>query len=444
MSPTVALSPRDRWLAVRARGSAFLTDSFLVAYLAWTLDFLAIRAAGGGAGSGWLGAAEGVLGERPWLFLLAPLVAALWSGLAPTIGEHLAGVSIARREGHAPVDRARRAWRGLVAVGVTLLALVPAGLGMLVAARGGDPGLHLLLSLAMATLLLALGLFDPDGRGLVDRLAGTTSRPGAARGPAPPRAWWLRSNVWLALLTLFSTFAVAWVLVDVRPGELVFGARRTEPLVRQLLAPDWSIAGQVAESMVETVLLAFLASAFALPFAVALGFLGARNVVAGTPVGRGVYVLARVAMNVVRSVEPLIWAIVFVLWVGVGAFAGMLALFVHSVAALGKLYSEAIEGIEPGPVEAIQATGARAVQTLRYGVVPQVVPAFLSFTLYRWDINVRMATILGLVGGGGIGALLLNYQQLGTWSKVSVILVFITLVVWALDWASSKTRQKVI
>ncbi len=147
-------------------------------------------------------------------------------------------------------------------------------------------------------------------------------------------------------------------------------------------------------------------------------------------------------MNITRSIEPLVWAIIFILWVGVGPAAGMLALFVHSVAALGKLYCEAIESIDPGPVEAIQATGANALQVLRYGVVPQVIPPFLSFTVYRWDINVRMATILGLVGGGGIGTMLIEYQQMGAWSKVGTIIVFITLVVWAMDWASSKARQK--
>jgi phosphonate transport system permease protein len=137
-----------------------------------------------------------------------------------------------------------------------------------------------------------------------------------------------------------------------------------------------------------------------------------------------------------------VWAIIFVLWVGVGPFAGMLALLVHSVAALGKLYSEAIESIDPGPVEAIRATGAGFLQVLRYGVVPQVVPPFLAFTVYRWDINVRMATVLGLVGGGGIGDLLINYQQLAAWSKVGTIIVAITLVVWLMDVASSKARER--
>ena len=104
----------------------------------------------------------------------------------------------------------------------------------------------------------------------------------------------------------------------------------------------------------------------------------------------------------------LVWALIFISWVGIGPFAGVLALWVHSVAALVKLYSEQIESIEPGPVEAIRATGASGVQMLRFGVVPQVIPPFLSFTMYRWDINVRMATILGFVGAGGLLAAVIN------------------------------------
>ena len=119
-----------------------------------------------------------------------------------------------------------------------------------------------------------------------------------------------------------------------------------------------------------------------------------------------VYYVLRIVLNFVRSIEPLIWAIIFSVWVGIGPYAGMIALLIHSIASNAKLYSEAIENIEEGPVEAISATGANKIQIVWYGVVPQIVLPFLSFTIYRWDINVRMATIIGLVGGGGIGTML--------------------------------------
>jgi len=121
------------------------------------------------------------------------------------------------------------------------------------------------------------------------------------------------------------------------------------------------------------------------------------------PVGELVYGVIRFILNTTRSIEPFVWALIFVTWFRLGPFPGMVALMVHSVAALGKLYSEQIESIDPGPVEAVRATGANELQTVVYAIVPQVIPPFISFTIYRWDINVRMSTIIGLVGGGGVG-----------------------------------------
>jgi ABC-type phosphate/phosphonate transport system permease subunit len=126
------------------------------------------------------------------------------------------------------------------------------------------------------------------------------------------------------------------------------------------------------------------------------------------PLGMTVYNTARTILNALRSIEPLIMGIVFVIWVGIGPFAGVLALTLHSIAALGKLYSEQTENIDEGPLEAIQATGANRLQTIIYAVVPQIVPPYIAFTMYRWDINVRMSTIIGFVGGGGISVAAAN------------------------------------
>lgn len=413
----------------RARIGALVTDTLLLAYAAWCVDFLLVRARGGGGHTGWLTAPEGLLGGRPWLVLLAPLVAIAWEGTGRSLGQLGWRVRIEAPEGRAaPADV--RAFRALVAAALALLALVPAALGR--------PGLGLLVALALA----AAGLWDARGRGIADRVAGTETvvRRGGLEGAHAP--WWRRPNPVFVLVLLALTLGVGAVLVELDAGELVSGAERTQYLWGRLVQPDWSITERVAERMVVTIFLALMASVLALPFAFVLSFLGARNVTGPTAVGGAIYAVTRALMNVARSIEPIVWAIIFVLWVGVGPFAGTLALFVHSIAALGKLYSEQIEVIDPGPVEAIQATGANRLQVLRFGVVPQVVPPFLSFTVYRWDINVRMATILGFVGGGGIGDLLMNYQQLGAWSKVSTILLFITLVVWVLDWTSARARER--
>ena len=148
--------------------------------------------------------------------------------------------------------------------------------------------------------------------------------------------------------------------------------------------------------------------------------------------------------NVLRAVEPLIMAIVFVVWVGIGPFAGALALGFHTIAALAKLYSEQVESIASGPLEAIRATGANRLQTVVYAVVPQVIPPYISFTMYRWDINVRMSTIIGFVGGGGIGFLLQQNINLLNYRAAAAQILAIAIVVSAMDWLSSKIRQRYV
>ena len=162
------------------------------------------------------------------------------------------------------------------------------------------------------------------------------------------------------------------------------------------------------------------------------------------PIGGNVYAVVRFAMNTTRSIEPFVWALVFVTWFRLGPFPGMVALLVHSVASLGKLYSESIESIDSGPLEAVRATGANELQTIVYAVVPQVIPPFISFTIYRWDINVRMSTIIGLVGGGGIGQLLFQYQNLAQWRSVSVTVILIVAVVMTLDLVSARIREHIL
>lgn len=162
------------------------------------------------------------------------------------------------------------------------------------------------------------------------------------------------------------------------------------------------------------------------------------------PIGNTVYNISRAILNTIRSVEPLIMGLVFVVWVGIGPFAGVLALTLHSVAALGKLYSEQIENIDPGPIEAIRSTGAGWLQMVNYSVVPQIVPPYIAFTMYRWDINVRMSTIIGFVGGGGIGLLLNQQINLLRYRDAGVAVLAIAIVVSILDYASALIRERLI
>jgi phosphonate transport system permease protein len=220
--------------------------------------------------------------------------------------------------------------------------------------------------------------------------------------------------------------------VEARQTAAVGGLKPSEPLVLSI------------ERMVETIFLGMIATVFGIIFALPVSFLAARNLMSGSWFTMAVYYVTRTFLNIVRSIEPLIWVIIAVIWVGPGPFPGIIALTLHSVAALGKLYSEAIEGIDPGPIEAIQATGATRLQTIMYAVVPQMIPPFVSFSIYRWDINVRMSTVIGLVGGGGIGFLLIQYIRLLDYRAAGIAVWFIAITVAILDYVSSEIRQRFV
>ncbi len=223
--------------------------------------------------------------------------------------------------------------------------------------------------------------------------------------------------------------------------------------IHQAIAKQASLTGNVypseplllsIEKMVETIFMGMMATAIGLIFAVPLSFLAAKNMMSGSSITLMFYYVVRSILNIVRSIEPMIWAIIAVVVVGLGPFAGLIALTLHTVAALGKLYSESIENIDPGPIEAIQATGATKLQTIVYAVVPQVIPPFISFSIYRWDVNVRMSTIIGMVGGGGIGFLLTQYIRLMNYRAAGIAVWFITITVATLDFVSAKIREKYV
>jgi len=160
--------------------------------------------------------------------------------------------------------------------------------------------------------------------------------------------------------------------------------------------------------------------------------------------GLVIYYITRTFLNGFRSIEALVMAIVFVIAVGIGPFAGVMALGLHTIVSLAKLYSEQVESIMAGPLEAIEATGANRLQTIIYAVIPQIIPPYISYTMYRWDINVRMSTIIGFVGGGGIGFLLQQNINLLNYRAASAQMFAIAIVVASMDYISSVLREKVI
>ncbi len=243
--------------------------------------------------------------------------------------------------------------------------------------------------------------------------------------------------------TLSVSIVAGWIITEISPVEFFSssGLNGAGRIFQALATPNFDIIGEALEAMIVTIFTAFMATIIAVPIAFLLSFPAARNVMSESGFERTIYSVLRAFLNITRSMEPIIWAIIFSIWVGIGPFAGMLALVLHTIASLAKLYSEQIEDVNSGPIEAISATGADRIQVLWFAVVPQVLIPFLSFTIYRWDINVRMATIIGFVGGGGIGTLLTQYQGLSKFNEVGTLVIIITAVVWLLDVASARVRE---
>ncbi|BBB48519.1 phosphonate ABC transporter, permease protein PhnE [Pelolinea submarina] len=198
------------------------------------------------------------------------------------------------------------------------------------------------------------------------------------------------------------------------------------------------------EKMIETIFIGMMATFFGIILAIPVSFIAARNLMSHSPVTMAIYYLVRTILNIIRSIEPLIWAIIAVIVVGLGPFAGILALTLHSLAALAKLYSEAIESIDSGQIEAIQATGANWFQVVSHAVIPQIIPPFVSFTIYRWDINIRMSTVIGFVGGGGIGYLLAQWIRILDYRSAGIAVWFIAITVAILDFVSADIRERFV
>jgi phosphonate transport system permease protein len=196
--------------------------------------------------------------------------------------------------------------------------------------------------------------------------------------------------------------------------------------------------------MIITIFLGIIATAFSIVAALPLSFIGARNIMSGNPISVGIYVAVRLVFTIIRSIDVLILVIITAVLLGIGNAAGVIALAFHNVGVLGKLYSEAIEGIDPGPLEAITATGANRLQVIWTAVLPQIINPFISFTIYRLDTNVRLAPILGLVGGGGIGFILFQAINLFQYGAAGLIIFMIVITVATMDFASAQIRRRLV
>ncbi|MCF7919845.1 MAG: phosphonate ABC transporter, permease protein PhnE [Candidatus Cloacimonetes bacterium] len=295
-----------------------------------------------------------------------------------------------------------------------------------------DFSLQLLPLILLSLILTLICLFLEDSLGLL------------IFGFSAGKKYWHSFSGWLITVMLILTFICGWIIVEINPLYFFEGINNTRGILQGLFSPNFQNLLPMLSALAETIYLALLATIFALPFAFAFSFLAARNLMPNTFWGNSIYIFIRTLATFFRSVEAIIWAIIFCVWVGIGPFAGMLALMIHSIASLTKLFSEQIENIDQGPVEAITGTGASTLQIWLYAVIPQIVSPFLAFTIYRWDINVRMATIVGFVGGGGIGLALQQEQQMLRWHNVGLIIWLIAITIWIMDMVSGKVRARLM
>jgi phosphonate transport system permease protein len=249
-------------------------------------------------------------------------------------------------------------------------------------------------------------------------------------------AWfgWLAAVAVTAVCFQFISDQTIWAFVWDAP-------RQASDLADRAFPPRWSYADQLWRPLWDTINIATLGTLLAILVAVPTAFLAGHNT---TPSVVLVRPLALFVIVTSRSVNSLIWALILVIIFGPGMFAGILAIGLRSIGFIGKLLYEAIEEIDHTQVEAVRATGASGAQVLAWGIVPQILPAFAGISVFRWDINIREATVLGLVGAGGIGLQLQASIATLAWPQVSMILLLILGTVVVSEWLSARVRHAII
>lgn len=246
-----------------------------------------------------------------------------------------------------------------------------------------------------------------------------------------------------AVVGLVGLFLHGLSTLEVSFWRLIAGIGNLGTFIVLMLPPDPGSLARATlfiKALFETIAIAFLGTILAAILAFPLGFIAAKNVVAN----RIVHFLARRSLDTVRGVDALIWALIWVNVVGLGPFAGMLAIMTSDLGAFGKLYSEAIESADRKPVEGVTSMGGNKLHEIRFGLIPQVLPVIASQILYYIESNTRSSTIIGIVGAGGIGLYLAETIRTLEWQQVSFLILLILAAVTAIDFLSAKLRFAII
>jgi len=267
-----------------------------------------------------------------------------------------------------------------------------------------------------------------------------TAKPALPPSPKsqvrPPRTPVSVLLIWAIVLALL---AMSWNGADMRPLDLLRDSGNMAKFAADFFPPDFRDWRHYMNEMLVTVQIALWGTAIAVVMAVPFGLLCSANIV---PVW--VYQPARRIMDACRAINEMVYAMLFIVAVGLGPFAGVLALWVHTLGVLAKLFAEAVEAIDPRPVEGVRATGAGPLAEIVYGVIPQVLPLWLSFALYRFESNVRSASVVGIVGAGGIGTVLWEIIRSFQYSQTCAVMIIIVIFVTAIDVMSAQIRKVLV
>ena len=264
---------------------------------------------------------------------------------------------------------------------------------------------------------------------------------GAATPHLAERSWTGAIRVAMRLVCAIALLLIviqAAIVVRARPQDLITGAYGMADIIRRAMPPDFAKIDMVWWPALETIDLGIFGTLGGIIMALPLAILAAANV---TP-SRLLYYAARAVIGFARAVPDLVWALLFVTAVGLGPFPGALALSVHSIGMLGRLFAETIEHMDMAPIDALTLTGARRMQVFSHGVIPSILPSFVGIALYRLDENIRSSLVLGFVGAGGIGFELLSAMSLFQYQLVSLLLIVTFVIVIAAERLSALLRAR--
>ncbi len=228
------------------------------------------------------------------------------------------------------------------------------------------------------------------------------------------------------------------------PGILIRNAGQLQRVVGAFAHPNTADLRDILPLTLETLYIAVLGTVIGTLLAIPLSFLAARNLMRRNRLGTAVYFVVRLLMSVIRSTPTLFWGIFWVIVVGIGPFPGVLAVSTFTVGLISKLFSEAIETVDWGQVDALTATGANPIQVVIHAVVPQVTPYMIANVLYSFEVNVHSSTVLGIVGAGGIGLLLNQYIGLLLYPDLAMLLIVVIFMTTIIDYSSAAIRRRII